>query len=275
MDSVVRLGRLKWSNIQFFYGTPRLEKITQKNEERTEKIDRTMSVKGRKFQIENEDGKKSLRMEDVKGSSALTLDKNMAKYLEGSFDISVDADIFTPVSKAIQQTKATELFSLMMSNPATMANMELASAQADVLEINEIKPDKWLKNTETSKDTQMLADSENMVMAAGQPLDGTEGASEAHTLIHLLYTKTQEYAELPPENQAIIQDHIMQEHDNNPATGSSAELMGAYGLTPGQGEPTGPTVPGMGDPFAVGAGQTTEPQPQVADIQATNFANPE
>jgi len=34
-------------------------------------------------------------------------------------------------------------------------------------------------------------------------------------------------------------------------------------------------VPGMNTPFAVGAGNTTEPQAQVADLQATNFANPE
>ena len=276
MDTVIRLGRLKWSNIQFFYGVPRLQAITQKNEERLEKVYRTMSVQGKKFQIVNDEGRKSLKMEDIKGNSALTLKPEMAKYLQGSFDISVDADIFTPVSKAIQQTKTTELFSLMLANPATMANMELASAQADVLETNDIKPDKWLRNTENSKDTQMLADSENMVMAAGQPLDGTEGATEEHTLIHLLYTKTAEFNELPGEIKTIIMDHIMQEHDANPVTGSSAELMGAYGLGGDEGEEAvGPAVPGMATPFAPGAGQTTQPQPQVADLEATNFAVPE
>lgn len=281
MDSIIRIGRLKWSNIQFFYGTPRLERITQDNEEREKKTYRTMSVQGKKFSIVNDNGKKQLRMEDVKGSSALTLKPDMAKYLEGSFDISVDADIFTPVSKAIEQTKKTEMFSLMLSNPATLSVMDINSASADVLSVNNIKPDKWLKNVDNSKkDMMMLAESENMVMAAGQPLSGTEGATEDHTLVHLMYTKTQEFQELPHENQQIIMDHILQEHDANPATGSSADLIQAHGLggdqlAAGAAGQMAAAIPGMATPLAVGAGQTTEPHSQVADLQPTNFANPE
>lgn len=273
MDSVIRIGRLKWSNIQLFYGTPRLEKITDKNGEHDEKVYRTMSVQGKKFQITSENGKKSLKMEDVKGNSAMTLKPEMAKYLEGSFDISVDADIFTPISKAIEQTKKTEIFSLILSNPATLAATDINGALEDLFRVNNIDPQKWMRNPDNSKkDMMMLAESENMVMAAGQPLDGTPDATEDHTLVHLMFTKTAEFMDLPNEIKQIISDHIMQEHDANPATGSSADLMGAAGLTPG--EPQIPT-PGMGTPFGVGAGQTSQPQPQVADLQPTNFANPE
>ena len=67
-----------------------------------------LSEKNKKFAIVDDDGKKSLRMEDVKGNSALTLKPEYARYLKGSFDVSVDADIFTPISKAIEQTKKTE-----------------------------------------------------------------------------------------------------------------------------------------------------------------------
>lgn len=273
MDSVLRIGRLKWSNIQFNYGTPRMERITQDNEEREEKVYRKVAVKDKKFSIVDENGKKSLRMEDVKGNSPVTLKPAMAKYLEGDFDISVDADIFTPVSKAIEQTKKTEMFSLWLSNPATMALMDLNGAMADVAEVNNIDPKKWMKNPNGSKkDMMMLAEAENMIMAAGQPLDGTEGASEDHTLVHLMYTKTMEFQQLQPEFQQIIMDHILQEHDNNPATGSAGDLLGAYGLTP---NPAQGQVPGMNTPFRVGAGQTSQPQAQVADLQPTNFANPE
>lgn len=276
MDTVVRIGRLKWSNIQFFYGTPRLNKIVEDNEEREEKIYRTISVQGKKFSIVNDHGKQSLKMEDVKGSTALSLKPEFNKYLEGSFDISVDADIFTPISKAIEQTKKTEMFSLLLSNPATLAVMDINQATADLLKVNNIKPDTWLKNVDNKKDMMMLAESENMVMAAGQPLAGTENASEDHTLVHLMYTKTQEFQGLAHELQQIIMDHIMQEHDNNPATGSSADLMGQYGLGGDQlGGGGGAPMPGGMPPLAVGAGTTTQPQAQVADMQPTNFANPE
>lgn len=280
MDTVIRIGRLKWSNIQTFYGTPRLNQITEDNEEREEKTYRTMNVKGKKFSIVTEDGKKKLKMDDVKGSSALSLKPEFAKYLEGSFDISVDSDIFTPISKAIQQTKTTEMFSLMLSNPATLAVTDISKASEDTLRTNGIDPKNWLKETVSKKDMMMLAESENMVMSAGQPLPGTDGATEDHTLVHLIYTKSPEFISLPVEIQQIIMDHIMQEHDANPATGSSTDLMGAYGLAPDQlgsgamGQAAG-AVPGMASPFAVGSGQTTQPQAQVADLQPTNFANPE
>lgn len=231
MDSVVRIGRIKWSNIQFLYGVPRMESIALDNEKRDDKVYRKMSVAGKRFSITDDNGKKKLRMEDIKGNSALSLKPEFAKYLQGNFDISVDADIFTPISKAIEQTKKTEMFSLLLSNPATMALLDLNGATSDVLTVNNIKPDKWLKNPDGNrKDMMMMAESENMVMAAGQPLAGTDGATEDHTLIHLLFTKTSDFKELSVPIQQIIMDHILQEHDNNPATGASADLMGAYGL---------------------------------------------
>lgn len=275
MDTVVRIGRLKWSNIQFFYPVPRMEKIYQDNAEREDKTYRNITVQNQKFQIVDDNGVKKLSMEAVRGATALKLDKSMAKYLEGSFDVSVDADIFTPVSKAIEQTKKTELFSLMLSNPATLAVLDINGAAADLLEVNNIKPNKWLKNPDGSKhDMMMLAESENLVMAAGQPLDGTPGASEDHTLVHLMFTRTDEFKQASPVIQQVITDHIMQEHDANPATGAAADLMGAYGLqeeAPGEGMNLG--GPGLPPP-GVNA-ETSQPQAQPADIQATNFAQPE
>lgn len=276
MDAVIRLGRIKWSNIQFFYGTPRLERITQNNDEREEKVYRKMSVQGKSFKIVDDNGKKKLKMEDIKGKSAVMLNAEYAKYLEGNFDISVDADIYTPPSKAIEQTKKTELFSLFLSNPATLANMDVNSAQADLLKVNNVNPDTWLKNSDNINrhDMMMLAESENMVMGAGQPLSGTPGATEDHTLVHLMYTQTDEFKQSPQEIQNILMDHILQEHDNNPATGKASELVTAAGLGGTGAQPA--ANPGFNPaPLSVGAGETGVPQNQVADLQPTNFANPE
>lgn len=275
MDTVVRIGRLKWSNIQFLYPIPRIEKIVEDNQEHEEKVYRTVNIKGKKFSIADDNGKKVLRMEDIRGKSALQIDKKMAKYLEPSFDVTIDADATPPPSKAIEQTKKTEVFSLLMANPASMATLDINGAVADLLMVNNIKPDIWMKNADGSRrDMMMLAESENMVMAAGQPLDGTPGASEDHTLVHLMFTKTEEYKQLPEAFQQIIMDHILQEHDNNPATGKSADLMGAYGLTPQPGDPAAGGGAGTIAPLGLSP-QTTQPQAQVADTQATNFSNPE
>lgn len=273
MDTVIRIGRLKWSNIQFFYGVPRIEKIVEDGEEQEKKVYRTISVNNKKFEIVTDNGKKTLKMDDVRGNTALRINKEYAKYLEGDADVSVDADIYTPISKAIEQTKKTETFSLLLSNPATLAVMDINGATEDLLKTNGIKADKWMRNPDGSKqDMRMMAESENMVMMAGQPLDGTPDASEDHTLVHLMFTKTAEFQQAPHEIQQIIMDHILQEHDKNPATGSAADALGAAGLA--LGAPQIP-APGMGTPFAVGSGQTSQPQAQVADLQPTNFANPE
>jgi hypothetical protein len=279
MDTVVRLGRLKWSNIQFFYPTPRIEKIVEDNEEREEKVYRTINVKGKKFSIVDENGKKVLKMDAIRGKSALEINKKMSKYIESSFDVTVDSDAVPPPSKAIEQTKKTELFSLLMSNPASMATLDINAAVADLLRVNNVKSDVWMKNSDGSKrDMMMLAESENMVMAAGQPLDGTTGATEDHTIVHLMFTKTKEFEDLPPQIQQIIMDHIMQEHDNNPATGSSADLMGAHGLGAAQLQNSQASQAagqaGLVAPLGLSP-QTSQPQPQVADLQATNFSRPE
>lgn len=272
MDSVVRIGKLKWSNIQFFYPIPRMEKITEKNEEREQKIYRTLTTQGRKYSIVDNNGKKQLKMDDVQGATSIKLDKRFGRYVESSVDITVDADIFTPISKAIDQTKKTEMFSILLSNPASTALLDMQGAMADLLKVNNIKPDIWMKNTMGKKDMMMLAESENQVMLAGQPLDGTEDATEDHTLVHLIFTKTPEYQSAPHVIQQIIQDHILQEHDNNPATGSSADLMAANGLTP---QPGIPSPGGAPVPAPSIQANTTQPQAQVADLQPTNFSQPE
>lgn len=270
MDTVVRLGRIKWSNIQFFYGVPRMEKVFKNNKEVDQKTYRTVTVDGKKFSIKTVNGKQRLSMDDAKGSTALALKPEFNRYLDKSYNITVGSDIYTPISKAIDQTKKTEMFSLAISTPETKALLDLNGALGDVLKTNDINPDIWLRKSENKHEMLMLAESENLVMAAGQPLAGTEGADEQHTMIHLMYTKTAEFQSLPPEIQAIIMDHILQEHDSNPAVGSSADLLGGMGAIGGGGG----AMAGQAAPLGLSP-QTTVPQPQVADVQPTNFANPE
>lgn len=279
MSSLVRIGRLKWSNIQFYYGVPRMEKIIEDNKTRDQKVYRTISVKGRAFRIADDNGKKVLKMDDVKGFSAVTLKPEYNKYMDGDCDIFVDSEVFAPVSKAIEQTKKTEMFSLAMSNPLTAAILDIQNAFSDVLKVNNIKPEVWLKGGGKSMEDWMNeAEAENLVMAAGQPLSGTPDAPENHTLIHLMFTKTEDFNALSPEVRGIFMQHILEEHDNNPNTGSAASMLGKpgeQGAAPGA--PEGPQLPQAGGPGAgpaqpVGVqANTSAPQAQVADLQPTNF----
>lgn len=264
MDTILRIGRLKWSNIQFFYPVPRFEKIFEKNDESEKKVYRQITVQGKKFSIVDEAGGKSLKMDEIQGSSALRLDKSMAKYLEGSYDISMNSEVYTPPSKALQQTQFTQTLSLLVANPSTLSVLDPEKIVTMAAKNINTQPDQWLKGEGYStEDMQMLAEAENMVMSAGQPLSPTEDATPEHTLVHLQYAKSQDFQLLSPQIKQLFELHIMGEDANNPNTGGGA---GQLSVPPAGGNQTL-----GGEPGPQLAPQTTQPQAQVADLQGANF----
>lgn len=279
MDTILRIGRLKWSNIQFFYPAGRMEKISIDNREKSKQVHKKITVQGRKYSVVNDEGRMRLKMDEVKGASTFALDKKFAKYLQGNFDITVSASVYAPPSKAIQQSKVLETFTAVMSNPQTAGSLDPTKAVRRLLKVNDEDPDNWMRsdNVHDEREMEMLAEAENMVMAAGQPLAPTKGATEAHTLGHLIFTRTSDFEKLPDEIQAIIMEHVMGEHENNPNTGSAADLMAQFGLgeaAPGEGEAPIPPNPVGVNPMGLAA-DTQNKQIQVADAgPPTNFTAP-
>lgn len=292
MDTIIRVGRLKWSNIQFMYPLGRMDTIYEDREEKQQRTLRTITTNGQKFQVKNVNGTPTLKLEDITGASSFELNKKMAKYLEGSVEVSVDATQFTPVSKTVQQSKVTELFSLASSNPQVQGIIDIGKAFSRVLAVNDEKPKDWLAGFNQDPGSAMLqAETENRVMAAGQPLGPTPGATEEHTLVHIMFTKSQEYQTLSQAHPEIIQlfaNHILGEHEANPSTNSAAQAMSANGLggngTPGN-APGNPAMQSPTPPNQVGQlpnlpalGQTsapsTQPTAQAAGFQSTTLNKP-
>lgn len=269
MDTVRRIGRLKWSNIQFFYPAPRIERTMQENEEREEKIYKKIRVDGKEVNIVKGEKGNEIQVNDYDGSTTFKLDATHARFMEGDFDVVVDAEASTVVSKPIQQSKVTEMFNLITANPNLQAQLDPQKALTRYLEVNDEKPDDWLKQVKSDEELEMLADFENQVMAAGTPLAPTEGATENHTMVHLNYTESAEFAQLTDEVKAAFMMHISGEHDKNPVTGSMAELMG-----PAESQMSGAS----GDPNAGMPGPTPENtapvQVQPADLQAATAGRP-
>lgn len=287
MDTILRIGRLKWSNVQFFYPLGRMDTIYEDREESQQQVFKKITVQGKQFQIKNVNGTPTLSVNDITGASSLELNKKMAKYLEGDFEISIDSTQFTPTSRAVQQTKVTELFSLILSNPQVSALADLGKALSRVLTVNDEKPSDWLAGFNQDPGTAMLAaEEENKVMAAGQPLGPTPGATEEHTLVHIMFTRSQQYNDLlqtHPEIKQIFANHIMGEHEANPATGTAQQALSTNGLggngTPPnptgnpalQGKPVAPTQVGQ-LPNLPALGQTSNPQAQPT-AQAAGFSS--
>ena len=267
MDTIRSVGIRKWSNIQFFYPIPRIERITEDNEERENKVYRTVTAQGKQFSVVSDQGKMKLKMDEVRGASSFELKGSLSKYLNKNYDITIDSTVHTPTTKAIQQSKVTEMLSIIAANPALIGTLDPTKTVSRLLSVNDESPKDWMRGEGVNpNDMMMLAESENTVMAAGQPLAGTDGATQEHSMIHLMYMKTADYQSLPPAIQQIIQDHVLQEYDNNPATGSAADLIGNAGLGAAPGAET------QINPMGMAADTAGAPQVQTADAQPANFA---
>ena len=259
MDTLKRLGRLKWSNIQFFYPAPKVERLFKDNETREKKTYRRIMIEGHSVEIVKGAKGNELAMNEIDGSTSFKLNPQLATFMEGEVDVTVDADSIQVVSRALQQAKITEMFAAIASVPGFLAELDMKKALRRYIEANQESPKDWLRgNGMRDEDLKMQADMENEVMKTGIPLAPTPGANEAHTEQHLVYTQSAEFQQLPDAIQQVFVAHITGEHDANPATGSSADVMGSDG----GGQP-------------VGANTAALPEVQPADMTPSTVAGEE
>jgi hypothetical protein len=249
-DTLVRIGRLKWSNIQFFYKVPRIEKVTKENEEREKKVYRKIKVEGREYTINKENGGNTLDTTEIEGSSGFTLDKTMARYMEGDFDVVVKGDASVVLSKPLMQAKITEMFGLLALNPTLQATLDPDKAVRRYLQINDEDPKLWMRGKGlTTEQWRRIAISENDVMASGIPLLPTEGATQEHTEEHLNYMDSVAFSQLPQAIQKIVADHAFAEAESQgmmPQGGSGSGQQGMPGsnMPPQGGIDIQPNTPG-------------------------------
>jgi len=256
MDNIIRQGRLKWSNIQFFYPAARVLRLTGDSEALAKKVYRTIKVQGHQYSVKQENGGYSLDTTEIEGNSGFVLDPKMARFMEGDFDVTMSASPAPVLSKPLQQAKITEMFGLIALNPVLQATIDPNKAVQRYLKVNDEDPKDWMRGKGLTDDQwARLAIQENNVMATGIPLVPTDGATEAHTMEHLHFTETPAFHALPQPVQANIGQHIMGEHS---ARGGAMPTPGAApGGAPG---PQG------------GPGSNTPPQAQMADLQPSTPA---
>lgn len=263
MNTIIRIGKLKWSNICFFYPAGRVSKLVDPNDEKQNKVLRTIRVEGRSFEIVKDEGrgKNKLKTQDIDGESSFKLNKKFATFLDQEWDVTVDAQGKGILSKPLKQAKTTEMFNMLALNPQLMGVIDPIKSVKRYLTINDEDPRAWLRDSgKTREDWERMALHENIVMSTGQPLGPTVDATEDHTSVHLEFMNSAGYQEIIAENpaiEAIFEAHVFGEHENNPNTGSIDEEMDAAP------EPEEEKSLGGG---GVGGGATGADVP-VADIQ--------
>lgn len=283
MDTLIRIGQLKWQNIKFFYKAPRVESVIGSARQANKSKYRTIRAQDKSFEIVGGEAgeRKELKVNPIDGTSSFDLDKTFSKYMDGEFDVVMMSDNSPVLPKALRQARKMELFSMMQANPETAKNMDVRSAMQDILVEHDFDYRKWMSERGKTDDELMRqAEHENMIMSGsedGKPIDlpPTEDATEMHTLVHLMYTETQEFQELPQNIKEIFHQHIMGEHGANPTTEGGEEtdeegMIGEGELPPGAMQMMAGGGDATGGPQADPVG--ARPQMQPADLQAQTSA---
>ena len=240
MDTLVRIGRLKWSNIQFFYPAARIEKITTDKGTKDKKSYRKIRIKGIEYQTEQTEGGTKLVSNRIDGNSGFTLDRKMAKFMEGDYEVTINADASPVLSRPLQQAKITEMLGALSGNAIMAAQVDPQKAAARYLRVFGEDPTDWLVgNGWTDDQWKQLARDENNVMSSGIPLLPTDGATQAHTEEHLNYMDTTAYMDLPQAIQDIIAKHTFGEAEKQGA------IPGGAADQASQGAPSGGELPAV------------------------------
>ena len=268
LSTIERIGRLKWSNIQFIYKSPRVEKILKDDEERSKKVYRKIKVDDKEFAVvKDEAGRPKLEMSEINGASSFKIDRTFASFMEHDFDVKVKFDFEALMPRSIRQQRTMEFFNNLIANPMTAGEMDIRRSMRVVMREFGYDPKVWMTDQgATDADQMAQASYENELMIRGVDLPPTEGASENHTLVHLWFTETEQFNNLPEGVKLIFQRHIMGENENGPGGGAAGGTEGEATA----GMDTIPGLEGMGGeeaPMEEGAGGTNIPPPP-PEVQA-------
>lgn len=238
-ESLVEMARLRMSNILQFYPQPRLEKIAgDKSSMKYQAEVQKLQAQGLLVQPEGGGDPLRKRYRDVrvkdkeidydvtgqmierpiKGYSIIEAKPEMYTPLnEVGYDIKFKAGSTLPVSEALMQTKAAEMYDRLINNqafdPQKLGDM--------LLEVNDYEPDDYHVEEVQGEDEQMQSDQrvqqqielameENKQMAQGIAVPATPYASPAHSRMHIEFLKSQQ---VPPDAKIVqlFSDHVVPE----------------------------------------------------------------
>lgn len=275
-NTMVRLGRKKWANIQFYYQGKRMERVVEDNKTVDKEVYRTIKSKGLEFELKGseESGDIELVTSTVPGYKSFRMSPDFARFMDRNYDIIMDAESTPVISKAIKRAQVNEMFGQIIGNPLLARFLDLEGSLRRVVTVNDESPSDWMMGGNMSPEQQrMMAEQENELFVnmelSGKifALPGTPNATEAHNEVHLDFMQTQAYAALSEPVKAAFSRHVQEEIQKNPALAQAAGMDGgggesaqAAGESGGLAVPPGmPGGPGVPEASMAAAGMQTAP----------------
>lgn len=271
-NTLKRIGAKKWSNMQFFYPAGRMEEIMEGNEWKEKMVYKTVKVDGREFKLSGDPEKGEpikLIHAPYDGSTRIRLDPTFARFMEGQYDIVVNAASNVAESTAVKFARTSEMVMGLAANPMYARYIDPQKSLKRLFNLANEDPKDWMPGDGmTEADMRGLAQMENELILSMDDtgkvyqLPGTPGATESHTEVHLDFTETEVFKALPETIQAVMFNHIAEEHENNPNTASMAEQIKK--IQGGEVGPDGAPAPTGGD--VVPPGMPGGPAPVAMDV---------
>lgn len=254
-NTLVGLGKKKWSNIQFYYKGKRMERIVEDGKFVDKKMYRNIKIDGYEYEVVGDPEKGEtveLATKKIQGWSSFRLNPAYGQFMDRNYDIIMDAEAVPVISKAIKRAQVNEMFAQIAGNPIFSRFLNLESSLRRVVMLNDESPADWLMGDGMSIDQQrQQAQTENEIFldmdANGRifVLPGTPNATEAHNEVHLDFSNSKVFEGLSDAVKQAMANHIQEEIQNNPALAQAAGLM-AGGVNPNGEEGGGNAVtPGM------------------------------
>ena len=254
-NTMVRLGRKKWANVQFLYQGKRMERIVEDNKTVDKLVYRNIKTQGMQFEIkaDDEDGTNAqLVASTVPGYGSFRMNESFAQYMDRNYDVIMDAESTPVISKAIKRAQVNEMSQFLLGNPLFARFLDLEGSLRRYVTVNEESPADWLMGGNMSTEQQrQSAQNENEVFMqmeeSGQifALPGTPNATEAHNEVHLDFMQTKAFDALSEPVKRVFKQHVQEEIEKNPALAEAAGLMGGSqggGNAVPNGMPGGPAV---------------------------------
>jgi hypothetical protein len=241
-ELLVRLGRLRLSNILQFYAQPKLEKIVgEKNSDAYKNQVANLENQSALVTLEGENFQKTYRKIRIDKSTIEFDERGRMKEVpvsdysffeikpdffmpveRGGYDLKFQAGANIELSKPLMQTKILELYDRLLQvalqipgsyDPVKLGDM-VVSEYFDK-DPDEYKPDQPGQDEAGARMQMMiqLASYENQMMMKGQAIPATQYASPAHTRIHIEFMNSEEFQALPNESPLIraFTEHVMGE----------------------------------------------------------------
>lgn len=237
-DFLIRLGRLRLSNILQFYPQPKLEKIVgEKNSEDYKAQVDKLKTSGSFAQIGGEDYSSSFRQiripgqrldVGVKGELSQTpiqgysffelRPKYFMPFSRGGYDLSFQAGSNIEISKPLMQSKILELYDrfaqLSLQVPGSYDPVKLGDMV--LKEYFDKNPDEFKPDAiegQVPEDQQriemqiQLAAMENQMLMKEIAVPATAGAAPLHTRVHLEFMDSEAFQQLPNDSP-ILQNMV-------------------------------------------------------------------